>query len=59
MRVLIDTNVALTYVSGREDLYSKEIDTIMHKCADDEIDGAIALHSLSTIWYDVRVKRSS
>lgn len=49
MRVLIDTNIALTYVSGREDPFSTEVDEIMRKCAEEEIEGAIAFHSLSTI----------
>ncbi len=47
MRILIDTNVALTYVSGREDPFSNEVDIIMRKCANEEIEGAIALHSLT------------
>lgn len=54
MRVLIDTNVALTFASGREDPFSEEIDIIMRKCAEEEIEGAIALHTLSTIWYHTR-----
>lgn len=54
MRVLIDTNVALTYLSGREDPFSNEVDIIMRKCAEEKIEGAIALHSLSTIWYQTR-----
>jgi len=54
MRVLIDTNVALTYVSGRDDLFSNEVDAIMQKCAKEEIEGALAFHSLSTIWYQTR-----
>ena len=54
MRVLIDTNVALNYVSGREDLFSNEVDAIMQKCAKEEIEGALAFHSLSTIWYQTR-----
>lgn len=54
MRVLIDTNIALTYVSGREDPFTGEVDTIMRKCAEEEIEGAIAFHSLSTIWYASR-----
>ena len=54
MRVLIDTNVALTYVSGREDSFSNEVDAIMQKCAKEEIEGALAFHSLSTIWYQTR-----
>ena len=41
MRVLLDTNIALTYLSGREDPYSGEIDVIMRKCAEEEIEGAI------------------
>ena len=54
MRVLIDTNIALSYVSGREDPFSTEVDEIMRKCAEEEIEGAIAFHSLSTIWYATR-----
>lgn len=54
MRVLIDTNVALTYVSGRDDPFSNEVDAIMQKCAKEEIEGALAFHSLSTIWYQTR-----
>lgn len=54
MKVLIDTNMVLTYVSGREDIYSESIDTIMRMCASEAIEGAIALHSLSTIWYCAR-----
>ncbi len=54
MRVLIDTNVALTYVSGRKDPFSDEVDLIMQKCAMEEIEGALAFHSLSTIWYQTR-----
>ena len=54
MRVLIDTNVALTYVSGRDDPFSNEVDAIMQKCAKEEIEGALAVHSLSTIWYQTR-----
>ena len=54
MRVLIDTNVELTYVSGRDDPFSNEVDAIMQKCAKEEIEGALAFHSLSTIWYQTR-----
>ena len=47
MRVLIDTNVALAYVSGREDPFSNEVDAIMQKCAKEEIEGALAFGSIS------------
>ena len=54
MRILIDTNVALTYVSGREDAFSREAEQIMLMCAEEKVNGAIAFHSLSTIWYHAR-----
>ena len=54
MKVLIDTNVALNYVLGRDDLYSKESEQIIKLCADGSIKGYIAFHSLSTIWYVTR-----
>ncbi|MBR1685502.1 MAG: PIN domain-containing protein [Clostridia bacterium] len=54
MRALIDTNVALTYVSGREDKFSEQSDKIMLMCAEEKVDGYLAFHSLSTIWYVTR-----
>ena len=51
MKVLIDTNVAITYISGRDDPFSPEIEEIMRLCAKEKIEGFIALHSLSIIWY--------
>ncbi len=49
MRVLIDTNIAITYLTRRSDPYPEESDRILLMCAKGEIEGAIALHSLSTI----------
>ena len=54
MKVLIDTNVALTYVSGREDAFSSEIDKIFELISDGEIEACLAFHSLSTIAYVTR-----
>lgn len=54
MKVLIDTNVAITYISGRNDPYSSEIEKIMQLCAEEKIEGFIAFHSLSIIWYVCR-----
>lgn len=51
MKVLIDTNVAITYISGRDDPFSAEIEEIMKLCAEEKIEGVLAFHSLSTIWY--------
>ena len=54
LKILIDTNVAITYLSGREDKYSDECRAIMKYCATGKIIGYIAQHSLSTIWYYTR-----
>ena len=54
MRILIDTNVALTWLTRRADPFLAEADQILNMCANDQIEGAIALHSLSTIWYHAR-----
>lgn len=51
MRILIDTNIAITYISGREDPFSSEAEQIMRLCAEEKIEGVLAFHSLSTIWY--------
>lgn len=54
MRVLLDTNILITYLSGRNDRYSSECEQIVQMCADERIDGVVAFHSLSTIWYITR-----
>ena len=54
MRVLLDTNILLTYLSGREDRYASECEQIVQMCADESIEGVVAFHSLSTIWYVTR-----
>ena len=51
MKLLIDTNIAITYISGRDDPFSSSIEAIMRLCAEEKIEGVLALHSLSTIWY--------
>ena len=54
MRILIDTNIALTYLTRRDDPFTEEADTILRMCSNEELEGSIALHSLSTIWYHAR-----
>ena len=51
LRVLVDTNVAYTYLSGRDDPYVSEAIGIMGLCSKKEIIGFLAFHSLPTIWY--------
>ena len=54
LKILIDTNVAITYISGREDKYADECVAIVNYCANGKCDGYIAQHSISTIWYYTR-----
>ena len=54
MRILLDTNILITYLSGREDPYSTECEKIVQMCSDEAVEGVVAFHSLSTIWYLTR-----
>ncbi len=56
MVVLIDTNVLLNYITNREDIYLEQSIKIVEMCAKGKIDGYIAFHSLSTLWYVLRKK---
>lgn len=57
MVVLIDTNVLLNYITNREDKYLDESIRIVELCAMGKINGYIAFHTLSTLWYVLRKKR--
>ncbi len=54
MKVLLDANLVLTFLTRREDKYQKEIDIIMQLCHDKTLEGFVAFHSLSIIWYVLR-----
>ena len=54
MDALIDTNVLITYVTNRNDPYRESPVKVMELCADGKINGSIAFHSLSTLWYVLR-----
>ena len=54
MRILLDTNILITYLSGRDDPYSAECEKIVQMCSDEAAEGVVAFHSLSTIWYLTR-----
>ena len=56
MAVLIDTNVLLNYITNREDKYQNESIRIVELCALGKLDGYIAFHTLSTLWYVLRKK---
>lgn len=53
MAVLIDANVILDYIGSREPFY-REAYKIMDLCYHKEVDGYIAFHSVSIIWYILR-----
>ena len=54
MKILLDTNIIVTYLTKREDKYSKEINILIQKCIDKELEAYVALHSLSILWYILR-----
>ena len=53
MVVLIDTNVVLDILEKRDPFYQSAND-VLSMCAAKEIDGYIALHSISNIFYILR-----
>ena len=56
MAVLIDTNVLLNYITNREDKYLNESIRIVELCALGKLNGYIAFHTLSALWYVLRKK---
>lgn len=55
MVALIDTNVILNYITDREDRFRESSKKVMDLCSHGEVDGYIAFHSLSIIWYSLRI----
>ena len=51
MKVLVDTNVILNYLTGREDKYLEESIQVILMCSQKKLEGYVAFHSLSIIWY--------
>ena len=51
MKVLLDANILLTFITGRMDRYSQECEQVIRLCADGSLDGYVAFHTLSIIWY--------
>lgn len=56
MVVLIDTNILLNYITNRKDKYLNESIRIVELCALGKLQGYIAFHTLSTLWYVLRKK---
>lgn len=53
MVVLIDTNVIIDFLIKREP-YEKAASEIIRKCAEKEMKGYLALHSVTNLWYILR-----
>ena len=53
MVILIDTNVALDFLTMRQPYYNDASD-IIRLCADEKVQGYIAFHSLPNIFYILR-----
>lgn len=53
MVVLIDTNVIIDFLIKREP-YEKADSEIIRKCAEKEMKGYLALHSVTNLWYILR-----
>lgn len=58
MVVLLDTNVILNFLTGREDPFLNSSEKIMKLAALNKIQGYFAIHTLSTLWYILRKTRS-
>ncbi len=59
MKILVDTNVIINYLTEREDKYKESSIQVMEMCADRKIEGYVAFHSLSIIWYSAgRMKQN-
>lgn len=53
MVVLVDTNVIIDFLITREPFYEASAG-IISKCANRELEGCIAFHSVSNLWYILR-----
>ena len=58
MDILIDTNVIMNFITGRDDPYRSACERLMELCAQGRFVGYVAFHSLSTVWYVVRKRKS-
>ena len=54
MRILLDTNIVVNFLTRRNDQFSLESIAIMNMCSNKILEGFIAFHSLSTICYVFR-----
>ena len=53
MVVLVDANVVIDFLTTREPFYEAS-SKVIKKCASEEIEGYIAIHSIPNLWYILR-----
>lgn len=53
MKVLIDTNVIIDFLLKR-DFFYKESKEVLMKCTHENVEGFIAMHSVSNLWFILR-----
>ncbi|MBR1454697.1 MAG: PIN domain-containing protein [Lachnospiraceae bacterium] len=53
MKVLIDTNILIDFLTKREPYYSASKEVLM-KCTHKNIKGFVAMHTISNLWYILR-----
>ena len=53
MVLLIDANIVLDFLLKREPFYS-DSKKVMEMCSNYDVDGCIALHTVTTLWYILR-----
>ena len=58
MDVLIDTNVIINFITGRSDPFQKTSEQVIDLCSKGRLNGYMAFHSLSTVWYIIRKSHS-
>ena len=58
MELLLDTNVVLNYLTGREDRETESSVRIIRMCAYGDANGSVSLHTISAIWYVLRHRPS-
>jgi predicted nucleic acid-binding protein len=53
MKILVDTNVLMDYIANREP-YAEQADKIMDLCISKEVDGCIAAHTVTNLFFILR-----
>ena len=53
MKVLVDTNVVIDALTGREPFYELS-DKVIELCADGKVEGVLAAHSITNLFYYLR-----